>query len=139
MGNLREKMEAGLEKMLEDYENGYGLPVVLIAPDGTKQEYSANDPDTPRTILLAGRVTYARFEQDPATGMPYRVDNPIVTLRRSSLDRVPVAGEKWIVQIPEEPKVDADKKSFLMEHAPRTGGSYQWIQLPLTDLEQNSP
>ncbi len=136
--NLRERMEQDLGEILEDYENGFGLPVILIAPDGTKQEFSANDPDTPRTIPLTGRITYARFDQDPETGMPFRVDNPIVTLRISSLDRVPVKGENWIVQIPEEPRVDADKKSFLIEFAPRTGGSYQWIQLPLTDLEQSA-
>lgn len=129
-------MEQDLGMILEDYENGFGLPVILIAPDGTKQEYSANDPDTPRTILLAGRVSYARFDQDPDTGMPIRVDNPIVTLRKSSLDRVPIAGERWMVQIPETPSVGASKKTFYMEYAPRSGDSYQWIQLPLTEFLQ---
>jgi hypothetical protein len=132
-------MESDLEVMLEDYENGFALPVILKNPNtGETQEFSANDPDTPRTILLAGRVTYARFEFDADTGLPMRVDNPIVTLRKSSLDTVPKAGETWAVQIPEEPRVDAPKKTFLMAIAPRTGDSYQWIQMALTELQQES-
>lgn len=136
MGNLRERMERDLGTMLEDYENGFGLPVVLVAPDGTEQEFSANDPDTPRTIPLTGRITWARYEQNQETGMPMRIDNPIVTLRKSSLDRVPVAGERWMVKIPEKPEVDADKKTYFMEHAPRLGDSFQWIQIPLTEFAQ---
>lgn len=136
MGNLRERMEADLEEILEDHQNGFALPIILIAPDGETQEYSANDPDTPRTIPLTGRVIYARFDMDPDTGMPVRIDNPIVTLRKSSLDRVPLAGETWSVQIPKEPAINADKETYVTELAPRDGRSFGWIQLPLTLLEQ---
>jgi hypothetical protein len=129
-------MERDLGAVLEDYTNGFALPVILVSPDGEVQEFSANDPNTPRTILLTGRVTYSRFDVDPETGLPYRVDNPIVTLRKSSLDRIPVAGENWAVKIPEKPEVAAPKKTFFLEFAPRTGDSYQWIQLPLTELRQ---
>jgi hypothetical protein len=137
MGNLREQMEQDLGFMLEDLDNGFALPVILVNPHtGIAQEFSANDPDAPRTIPLAGRVTYARFEFSSDTGMPMRVDNPIVTLRKSSLDVIPKAGENWVVKIPEEPRVDAPKKSFMMSIAPNTGDSYQWIQLALTNLSQ---
>jgi hypothetical protein len=134
--NLRERIEADLEGILEDYQNGFALPVILIAPDGVKQEFSANDPDVPRTIPLTGRVTYARFDIDPDTGLPLRIDNPIVTLRRSSLDRIPLAGELWSVQIPKKPAVDAEKETYVTELPPRDGRSFGWIQLPLTLLEQ---
>lgn len=136
MVNLREQMERDLGFILEDYENGFGLPVILVAPDGTEQEFSANDPDTPRTIPLTGRVAYARYEEDSDTGMPMRVRNPIVTLRKSSLDRIPLAGERWMVKIPEKPEVAAAKKTYYLEYAPRSGDSYQWIQLPLTEFLQ---
>lgn len=137
--NLRVRMEQDLGMILENYESGFGLPVILISPDGETQEFSANDPETPRTIPLTGRVSYAYFKFDADSGAPMRVDNPIVTLRKSSLDRVPKAGENWVVQIPEKPDPDAPKKSFFMEHAPRAGDSFQWIQLPLTELAQESP
>jgi hypothetical protein len=138
MGNMREQMERDLGEMLEDYENGFALPVILIAPDGTEQAFSANDPDTPRTIPLTGRVTSAWFDQNPDTGMPMRVDNPIVTLRKSSLDRVPEAGENWAVKIPKEPAVDSEKETFFMEFAPRLGDSFGWIQIPLMKFRQES-
>lgn len=138
MGNLREKIERDLEQSLENYINGFGLPVILISPDGEIQEFSANDPNTPRTIPLTGRITFSRFDQDPTTGLPVRIDNPLVTLRISSLDRIPKAGENWVVKIPEKPQVDATKKTFFMEIAPRSGDSFQWIQIPLTELQQES-
>lgn len=136
MSNLREQMEADLEVVLEDYQNGFALPVILVAPNGVRQEFSANDPNTPRTIPLTGRVVYSRFDIDSATGVPCRIDNPIVTLRRSSLDRIPLAGELWSVQIPKEPRIDADLETYVTELPPRDGRSFGWIQLPLTLLEQ---
>lgn len=140
MGNLRLRMEQDLGTILEDYTNGFALPVILKSPNtGLTQEYSANDPDTPRTIPLTGRVVYASFDFNADTGMPMRVDNPIVTLRTSSLDEVPQAGEIWAVEIPEKPDPAADKKTLLMTLAPRTGDSYQWVQLVLSELLQESP
>jgi hypothetical protein len=139
MTNLREVMESDLGVILEDYINGFALPVILIAPDGTTQEFSANDPDVPRTIPLTGRVAYSRMEQNSDTGLPMRVDNPVVTLRKSSLDRVPLAGENWSVKIPEKPSLSADMKTYFLEYAPRSGDSFAWIQLLLTELEQDTP
>lgn len=138
MANLRERMESDLGRILEDYQNGFGLPVVLISPDGEKQEFNAHDTGTPQTTPLAGRVLYARFEQSPETGMPYRVNNPMVTLRKSSLDRVPKAGERWAVQIPIEPNLTSDKQTYIMELAPQSGDSYPWVSLVLMELEQES-
>jgi hypothetical protein len=132
-------MEQDLGMILENSTSGFGLPVILISPDGETQEFSANDPETPRTIPLTGRVSYAWYREDPDGGMPMRVENPIVTLRKSSLDRVPLAGEKWTVSIPEKPDPAAPKKTFFMEFAPRAGDSFQWIQLPLTELAQDTP
>lgn len=131
-------MERDLGAMLENYENGFALPVILVSPDGVEQGFSANDPDVPRTIPLTGRITFSRFDIDE-NGAPSRVDNPIVTLRRSSLDRIPLAGENWAVKIPTTPDFDAVKETFFLESAPRAGDSYQWIQLPLTKFLQDTP
>lgn len=123
MGNLREMMEHDLGTILEDSANGFGLPVVLISPLGARQE-------------LTGRVVYARFEIDPATGMSYRMNTPMVTLRKSSLTIVPHAGERWAVQIPIEPSLTSDMETYFMELAPQSGDSYPWISLVLMSLEQ---
>jgi len=137
MGNLRERMERDLGVMIEDSVNGFGLPVSLVSPDGERQIYDAHDTGVPQTQLLMGRVVYARFEVTPQTGMPYRVNDPMVTLRKSSLDRVPAAGEVWAVTIPKEPSLTSDTETYIMELAPQSGDSYPWILLVLMKAEQD--
>lgn len=104
MTNLSAQCEADLSITLEDVDNGFGLPVELIAPDGVIYNTSANDP----TKLLSGRVDHASVIQDPDTGETYLVGNPSVVLRRSSLGRIPLKGESgWFVKIPETPSPTA--------------------------------
>jgi hypothetical protein len=117
---------------MEDLD-GYGLPVELIAPGGTKQTNSANDPDN----LLAGQVLYDTRAEEPETGAEIVVHKPVVTLRRSSLDRVPADGENWTVRIPETPIDGAPMVDFALERPSEDGGAIGFIRLYLMRVVQS--
>lgn len=126
--SLRELIEDHLELTLED-PNGYGLPVILVDPDGVE-----HGP-------YEGQVLY-----DTRTSMATGIDivqavihDPVVTLRRSSLTRVPLPTEKnrWAVKIPITPSRTADKVTFILGHASQDGGSIGFIRLYLTSAVQS--
>lgn len=125
--NLRVQAEEDLAETLED-PDGFGLPVVLIAPDGTIIDKSANDP----TEDLTGQILYDTVVTNPETGLDMIAHNPVVTLRRSSLSRVPAPGEKWGVRIPITPDPAAAKVLHMVERAPQDGGSIGFQRLYLT-------
>ena len=130
--NLRERAEADLFVSLE---GAFGLPVELIAPDGTSITLSENDGET-----LVGQVLYDTVRINPETGEDVVVNNPVVTLRRSSLSRIPVAGEKWVVKIPTTPSVAADKSLFVIDptRPPESGASIGFIKLYLRKAQQKT-
>lgn len=125
--NLRVQAEADLAVTLED-PDGYGLPVILIAPDGTRYDKSANDP----TQDLSGQILYDTTVTEPETGLDIIVHKPVVTLRRSSLARVPVPGETWAVRIPETPDPTATKTLHTVERATEEGKAIGFVRLYLT-------
>ncbi len=131
--NLREQAEEDLGDTLED-PDGPGLPVILISPDGVEQTKSINYPDND----LSGQILYDTTVFDPESGMNVIVSIPVVTLRRSSLARVPVAGEDWFVKIPETPDASAPKVSHVLERAPQGGKSIGFIRLYLTRADSPS-
>lgn len=112
MTNLRQLAESDLATTLE---GEFKVPVELIGPNG--QIYK-----TTQTLIvcgaasavcggsdivsgvtsgtLGGQVLYNRTRVNPDTGEEMVVPEPIVVLRRSSLERVPQSGEKWIVRFP---------------------------------------
>lgn len=114
--NLREQLEQDLGESLE---GEWGLPVVLIGPDGVKYDTSANDP----TKSLSGQVLYGKKEFNPDTGQEIYINNPIVTLRISSLARVPQNGEIWSIQIPTTPSTTAATSTFIFNGRPLEGGA----------------
>lgn len=123
--NLRELAEADLAVTLEDPAD-FALPVVLIDPNGVEYSYE-------------GKIQYDTYtptvtEQDVVTVV---VHDPVVTLRRSSLTRVPQASEKWAVRIPITPSRTATKTTFMLEHASNGGGSIGYIKLYLTKAIQS--
>jgi len=120
--NLRVQAEADLAATLED-PDGYGLPIVLVSPDGVTQEVN-------------GQIMYDTKLIDPETGLDMIIHQPVVTVRRSSLLRVPVAGEKWMVRIPETPDPDATKTLHAVERAPEEGKSIGFMRLYLTKAVQ---
>lgn len=124
-----ESLRAELESDLSDtLENEWGMPVVLIAPDGTQYATSANDPTG--ATSLAGQVLYDQVRMTPE-GNVVVVNEPVVTLRLSSLSRVPLANENWILQMPISPLTGAPLVSFLLSHtrAPERLGSIGVIKL----------
>lgn len=122
MPNLRELIASDLGTTLE---GDFALPVELIDPDGAEQS-------------LVGQVLYDTTTLDPDTGEPVTVSNPIVSLRRSSLNRIPLAGESWVVRIPTTPSTTAPLEEFLMSKIkpPAGGASIGYIKLYLSRVEQ---
>ena len=114
--NLRLKAENDLAFSLEGL---WALPVVLVDPDGNEQTKSANDP----TKDLSGQVLYDHKELDSETGMEIIVNTPVVTLRLSSLDRVPKYGETWKMKFALVPDPKAPKQTFILIGRPPQGGA----------------
>lgn len=129
--SLRVQVEEDLFDTLED-PDGWGLPIVLIDPDGNTIDKSANDP----TADLTGQILYDSSVVNPETGLDMIVHNPVITLRRSSLSRIPVAGEAWMARIPETPDPAAAKILHRVERAPEGGKAIGFIRLYLTRTEE---
>lgn len=126
MGNIREQIESDLATTLED-PDGFGLPVMLVDPAGVE------------TGPYYGQILYNTRKIDEMTGAEIIVKYPVVTLRRSSLSRVPLASEKnrWAVRIPTTPSVSAAKTTFGLGHPSEDGGALGVIRLYLTKLAQS--
>lgn len=114
--NLRVQVESDLEFTLE---GDWGLPVVLVSPDGVEQSKSKNNPDED----LKGQILYDHRSIDQETGLEILVNTPVVTLRVSSLDRVPQDGEVWEMLFPVVPDPDAPKERFILIGRPPEGGA----------------
>ena len=132
MGDLREIAENHLAITLE---GRFGLPVELTDPDGAIQIYSAHDEEA----LLMAQVLFDTTYEDPETGGVTILEDPVITLRRTSLNRIPVDGEYWLIRIPTEPREDASKESYVLSDLPIQGGaSLGIIRLYLTKPKQSS-
>lgn len=130
--SLRECHELDLEETLE---KDWSLPVQLISPDGEVQTTSANDPE----LDLVGDVLFCRTEVDVESGLLQQdiiVRKPVVTLRKTSLTRIPEPGERWIAKIPLTPSRSAALETFLAVRAPTGGDSIGFITLHCDDIEQ---
>jgi len=121
--NLREQIEADLADTLEDPDD-FGLPVTLVDDLGDSQDYY-------------GQILYDTLTENPETGAEVVVHKPVVTLRRSSLVRIPLPNEKWIVKIPLTPSLTAPKVDFAIERPSEEGGAIGFIRLYLTRIEQS--
>lgn len=122
-GDLRRLVETDLVTTLE---GDYGLPVELRAPDGTLQ------------TGLYGQILYDTIEENPETGERFVVTDPVVTLRRSSLTRVPKDGERWIVRIPLDAALDSPMESFVIDsdRPLARGRSIGFVRLYLRKVRQ---
>ena len=120
MVNIRELIESELEYTLE---GDFGLPVTLIDPDGVSYDYT-------------GQVIYDTIVED-ADGSQMVIHKPVVSLRRSSLTRIPADGESWSAKIPTTPSTTATKKTFLIERPSEDGGSIGFIRLYLIEAQQS--
>ena len=124
MENLRQQIEKDL---YESLESEWKVPVELTGPDGVTQIYSGNNPEE----LLGGQVLYFSSRQDPVTGEKIIVNQPVVTLRISSLIRVPQPGETWFIRMQISPVSGAQKRSFVFtaDRAPEHGTDIGFIRI----------
>ena len=74
-------------------EGDYGDAATLVGPDGTV--YATNTLGKP----IAGRLVYDHAEVN-ANGETVIVHSPCLTLRTSTLPRVPQFNERWAFKIP---------------------------------------
>ena len=130
MVNIRELAENDLKTTLE---GGFGLPVELTPPDGIPITTSVHDDSQ-----LMGQVMFDYIRQNPDSGEDIIINNPVVTLRISSLSRVPKSGEVWHVKIPTAPSLTAPLEDFIIDaDASIEGGrSIGFIRLYLRRIEQ---
>ena len=110
--NARELAESDLAYSLEDAE-GFGLPVVLIGPGETGA--SRQDTNALTGELLTGQILYDTVRMDAESGADVITEEPIITLRRASLSRVPKSGEKWVLQIPASPRAGASLIDYILD------------------------
>lgn len=124
MENLRHATELDLKDSLE---SEWKIVVELTAPDGSVQKFSANNP----AELLGGQILYFTRRENPITGEIMVVNEPVVTLRQSSLIRIPAAGENWFIKFPVDPTVDAEIKSwvFTPTRSPEHGTDIGFIRI----------
>lgn len=130
--NLRERAVADLKKMnIMDW----GLKFKLIDPDGKRYD---TDNETGEE-LKAVQILYDYRKIDPDTGGEVTVHEPVVIVALSSLARVPVAGERWFLQMPEVPSESAPLANFVLTEAraPEGGGSLGLIRLYPQKVEQS--
>jgi hypothetical protein len=113
-------------------EGEFGVPVTLVTPDG--QHVSTTVDGRP----LVGKVRWAQPEVNPETGVAVAVDNPAVTLRRSSLSRVPATGENWGVYIPKGPRNGDEPEFYTLDtsYAVEGGRTLGKVRLPLVKTKQ---
>lgn len=122
---------SGLKIMLE---GNYGIPVVLTAPDATVID-TDEDGKT-----LKGQVLYDHDSLDPESGDLISVKATQVTLRKTALSRVPVAGENWQVSIPLDPS-DLTTFTTMISTADEStvdGQSAGFVILKPKDAEQSA-
>ena len=74
-------------------EGDYGDAATLVGPDGTV--YTTNTLGKP----IAGRLVYDHAEVN-ANGETVIVHSPCLTLRTSTLPRVPAFNERWMIKVP---------------------------------------
>ena len=122
--------------MKETLESEWKMPVELTSPDGVQQLYSKNNPSE----LLGGQVLYSSRRENPETGETIVVNQPVVTLRVSSLVRIPKAGEKWYIKIPTGYEPNASKQSFVFtpDRSPENGTDMGFIKLYLQKISSET-
>lgn len=112
-------------------EGNYGLPVILIPPDGVPIK-TDTDGNT-----LKGQVIYDR-EELSEEGDLVSIKEIRITLRKSALSRVPVDGEKWGIQFPLNPATPETLTTMTIDgtNAITDGGTLGFITLRPIQADQ---
>lgn len=121
---------AGLKIMLE---GAFSALCELTDPDGV--ETKVNEVGDP----LRGELLLDREDIDPESGDLVTVKETMLSLRKTALPRIPVAGETWKVAV----ALDASTPTVLTTHlanadeSPTGGSTIGFIKLFLKDVEQS--
>lgn len=130
---LRETAVADMKRL---NQKDWPIPVIFTGPDGVIQNTDAATGEE----LTAVQVLFDYRRVNPETGEPMTVNEPVVTMARSSLDPLPAPGEKWYMQFPTEPDGSATKGKFLLSptRAPEGGQSLGFIRYYPQRAEQSA-
>lgn len=131
MPNLRVRAAQDARKL---NVRDWGLLVELIDPDGKKYNTDIISGEPLKSPML----TYDRTRIQPETGEEMTVAQPVLTLSRLSLERVPKPGETWTVRIQESP-TSLIMVDYIISptRASEGGQSLEIIRLYLQKLEQS--
>lgn len=115
MVDLRDLAENHLGITLE---GAASKEVILTDPDGAIQ-------------TVRGQVLYDKTVLNPMTGQDVVTNEPVVSLRISSLTRVPQKRERWFIKIPVSPVSGAPVEDFVLDggRAQEGGASIGYIRL----------
>jgi hypothetical protein len=113
-------------------EGEFGVPVTLLTPSGGRISETVDG----RPLL--GKVRWSQTDVNLEAGVTAAVFSPVVTLRRSSLPRLPKTGEAWAVIIPESGTPGAPPETFALDgsYAVEEGRTLGKIRLPLVKAKQ---
>ena len=118
--SVRQLLERDLGTTLEG--DDFGVPVIMTGPDGL--DYSTTKAGLP----VRGRLVYDHAEINEQ-GLTIVVHAPVLTLRVSTLRRVPAAGEHWEFKIPVTIVDFTTLTSFFLDSGgPPAGGASMGIQ-----------
>lgn len=111
--SLRADIESDLGDTLE---GEFAQTITLVSPDGI-------------TYTVQGRVQYESVEVNEQ-GQAYISKVPVVVLRRTSLARIPVAGENWLLpQLPDPTGAPLGDFVLNISRAPKDNQSIGYIKL----------
>lgn len=114
-------------------EEELGRKVVLIDPDGKKHTKSALDPEE----NLKSAIFQESHEIDARTGFDHVTETPTAIFRLASLERVPKAGESWLIQIPKSVSGDEDDtQSYMLSGPPKPAKTLGFINFRLRKASQ---
>jgi len=111
----------------------WGMLIELTAPDGTVYNTDSITGDP----LVSMMTLNDAVRLDPDTGETIVVGEPIISIHRDSLVRVPAPGEKWFIKLQLNPDSDT-MTSFMLSptRSPEGGASLGFIRLYLQKVKQ---
>lgn len=128
--NLRARVTEDMKRLnLRDW----GGVVEFTSPDGIKY---TTDNETGET-LKAVQILYDYRRLNPETGEWLTVNEPVVVMARTSLARIPEAGERWHLRVQLDP-LSEDLTDFVLSstRAPEGGRSVGFIRFYPTKAKQ---
>lgn len=109
--------------------------IELIDPDGNKYDIDNETGQTLKAVQILS--DYRRI--DPMTGETIVITEPIVVMARSSLSRIPQAGEIWSIKIQLDPQSETLENYLLTgDRSPEGGRSLGLIRLYPIKAEQSA-